>query len=324
KGVLDETLHYGPYSHYWWKTNKVFNDTYFPIHVRQKTKVIFNNREFIITIVVGHSNNPYLPSYTCQSDAFYTKVSVHDPSTAISSIYTSIFNTKTHYLGPLIIEWTDHDIISQLIIDIPFFPFFFNLGQIKIFVFGIGSSSREDWNRGGSGYQSSLIHMYGKKQGLYILSIEDNICEVKVYQDSELKKAVERASPNDVGSILILINIVYNLFVMWLEQEKLNAGRSIFRAAGAYDITPWSYTESEYQFWTNSNTPDHDSAILKQFYKFGHLISIPIHMPNATHTFWNSFSHALNNNKKTLDRKRRILSIIADDFIYNELEENLG
>lgn len=47
-------------------------------------------------------------------------------------------------------------------------------------------------------------------------------------------------------------------------------------------------------------------------------------MPNATHTFWNSFSRALNNNKKTLDGKRRILSIIADDFTYNELEENLG
>ncbi|CAG8702045.1 7538_t:CDS:1, partial [Scutellospora calospora] len=55
-----------------------------------------------------------------------------------------------------------------------------------------------DWNRSGSGYQLSLIHMYGKKQGLYISSIEDNICEVKVYQDSELKKAVEGASPNDI------------------------------------------------------------------------------------------------------------------------------
>ncbi|CAG8551366.1 2642_t:CDS:2, partial [Scutellospora calospora] len=98
----------------------------------------------------------------------------------------------------------------------------------------------------------------------------------------------------------------------------------MFCAAGAYDITPWSYTESEYQFWTNSNIPDYDSAILKQFYEFRYLISIPIHMPNAIHTFWNSFSRALNNNKKTLDGKRRILSIIADDFTYNKLEENLG
>ncbi|CAG8520896.1 8382_t:CDS:2, partial [Scutellospora calospora] len=99
-GVLDETLHYGPYSRYWWKTNKVFDNkdiTYFPIRIGQKTKVILNNREFIITIVIGYPNNPNLPGYTCQSDAVYTELPVHDPSTAISSIYTSIFDAKTHY-----------------------------------------------------------------------------------------------------------------------------------------------------------------------------------------------------------------------------------
>ncbi|CAG8838747.1 28998_t:CDS:2, partial [Racocetra persica] len=106
--------------------------------------------------------------------------------------------------------------------------------------------------------------------------------------------------------------------------QELNAWRSMFRAAGAHDITSWLYTESKYQFWTKSNPPDHDFAILKQFYELGFLISIPIHMPNTTHTFWNSFSRALNNNKKTLDGKQRILSIIAEDFTYNELEENLG
>ncbi|CAG8445252.1 6885_t:CDS:2 [Dentiscutata heterogama] len=97
-GVLNETLHYGPYSHY---------------------------------------------CYTCQSDTFYTKTPVYDPSTDISSIYTN-------------------------------------------------------WHKGGSGHQSSLIHMYSKKQGLYISSIENNICKIEVYQDSQLKQAVEGASPNNV------------------------------------------------------------------------------------------------------------------------------
>lgn len=323
-GALDETLHYGPYSRYWWRTNKVFDNkdiTYFPIRIGQKTKVVLNDREFVITIAVGYSNNPYLPGYNCQSDTFYTETPVHDPSTAISSIYTRIFNTKTRYSGPLIIGWTDRDIVSQLLVDVSFFPFFFNLGQFKIFVFGIGSSSREDWNQGGSGYQSSLIHIYGKKQGLYISSIEDDICKVEVYQDSQLKKSVEGVSPNDVwenfsinkydGVQLFGLDYVitqrlikqhriptctpnqwkdfsfiktlydyhvkrrtlsniswHNLFITWLAQEsniielnsaliplypkdyqfsnrELNAWRSMFRAAGAYDITPWLYTESK-------------------------------------------------------------------------------
>ena len=105
-GVFDEMLYYGLYLHYWWKTNKVFDNqdiTYFPIRVGQKIQVILNDREFIITIVVSYSSNPYLPGYSCQSDTFYTKTPAHDPSTAISSIYTSIFNTKTRYSGPLII-----------------------------------------------------------------------------------------------------------------------------------------------------------------------------------------------------------------------------
>jgi len=72
------------------------------------------------------------------------------------------------------------------------------LGQLKIFVFWIGSSSREDWSKGSSGYQLSLIYIYGKKQGLYVLFIEDDICKVEVYQDSQLKKSVEGISLNNV------------------------------------------------------------------------------------------------------------------------------
>ena len=45
---------------------------------------------------------------------------------------------------------------------------------------------------------------------------------------------------------------------------------------------------------------------------------------NSTQTFWQCFSHALEDNKKNFDGKRRILSIIADDFTYDKLQENLG
>ena len=47
-------------------------------------------------------------------------------------------------------------------------------------------------------------------------------------------------------------------------------------------------------------------------------------MPNATHTFWNCFERALANNKKTPNGKRRILSIISNDFTYEELKQNLN
>jgi hypothetical protein len=44
---------------------------------------------------------------------------------------------------------------------------------------------------------------------------------------------------------------------------------------------------------------------------------------NESETFWTCFSKALNNNKKGLDGKQRILSIIAECFTYGQLESQL-
>ncbi len=56
-------------------------------------------------------------------------------------------------------------------------------------------------------------------------------------------------------------------------------------------------------------------------YQIEFLISNP---SNSTETFWSYFQQALKDNKKTGDGKRQILSIIANDFPYKELEYNLG
>ena len=47
-------------------------------------------------------------------------------------------------------------------------------------------------------------------------------------------------------------------------------------------------------------------------------------MLNATQKFWMCFEHTLANNKKTSDGKRRILSIISNEFTYEELKQNLN
>jgi hypothetical protein len=39
--------------------------------------------------------------------------------------------------------------------------------------------------------------------------------------------------------------------------------------------------------------------------------------------FWDSFNVSIQMNKRGWDGKRRILSIIADKFLYHELQENL-
>ncbi|RHZ85233.1 hypothetical protein Glove_69g36 [Diversispora epigaea] len=98
----------------------------------------------------------------------------------------------------------------------------------------------------------------------------------------------------------------------------------MLRAAGSYNITSWTNVKSEYQFWTKSSQFEYECAMLKQLYQMGFLISIPIHMPNTTKTFWNCFRQTLDDNKQNCDGKRRILSIVADKFTYAELKSNLN
>lgn len=56
----------------------------------------------------------------------------------------------------------------------------------------------------------------------------------------------------------------------------------------------------------------------------GFLVSVPTHTKNSTATFWSCFKQALNDNVKNQDGKRRVLSIIANDFTYKELTTNLN
>jgi hypothetical protein len=76
--------------------------------------------------------------------------------------------------------------------------------------------------------------------------------------------------------------------------------------------------------WIKSPNGQADKAAFAALYQKGFLISTPKNMPNATHTFWMCFEQALANNKKGPDGKQRILSIIANEFTYEELKQNLN
>lgn len=76
--------------------------------------------------------------------------------------------------------------------------------------------------------------------------------------------------------------------------------------------------------WTKSPNGEADKVAFAALYRGGFLTSTPKSISNATHTFWMCFQHALANNKKTSDGKRRILSIISNEFTYEELKRNLN
>ncbi|CAB4410646.1 unnamed protein product [Rhizophagus irregularis] len=358
-GSLIENLHYGPYSRYWWEILSIPDantQLRFPIRAGQKTNACLNGRDFYIIVQIS-SSNQMLPEYFCQSD-----------------------------------------VLSS---NIDFCPFSCKLGDYEIFIYGLGSSIRSDWNQAGNGYKSSIIHTYKKRAAIFVSEIKDDKCYIYIYQDFKIQKTFVGTTPDDVwknsGYIqkfsgkelfgledqitLQKLNKLripqcaphewnnfklmkklyeyhlqrqtfakiewYKLFVRWDQNEcnvielnselkllyppehqfsdrELGAWLSMLRAAGCSDITPWSHGKSgksEYQLWTKSRNPIQEKQIFTTLYKMGFLSSNP---SNSTETFWSCFRQALDDNKKTRDGKRRILSIIANDFTYEELEYNLG
>src|ERR1051325_6260728 len=182
EGVIVEKYHYGPYSRYWWKPLPESNGitTHFPIRVKQTTKVVLNNVEFTITVIVGNKDNDeFLPGYVCQcSDVARI---ANDPTNAISEVYSEIFKTKTRYSGYLIMGWNNKTIINKLNEDVPFTSRSFLLDKMRIFVYGVGYLACMDWYNAGPGYKSSLIHRFRDKQSLFVSKIEENLCIIEVY-----------------------------------------------------------------------------------------------------------------------------------------------
>ncbi|RHZ81982.1 hypothetical protein Glove_115g1 [Diversispora epigaea] len=151
----------------------------------------------------------------------------------------------------------------------------------------------------------------------------------------ELKKIIQAKSPNNVWKISGLIkkfndnqlfeyNIMkslydfhlkkrmianidwYQLFVKW--NKQINPIIKLYNELINIYTKDHKFNERELKAW---------STFLRTA---GFLINNP-NFKNSTQTFWKCFSNTLEDNKKNQDGK--LLSIVADNFNYEELQENL-
>jgi hypothetical protein len=78
------------------------------------------------------------------------------------------------------------------------------------------------------------------------------------------------------------------------------------------------------QFWTKNIDPTADKETLEKLHEIGLLcLSSTNQDSNPENKFWSCFSSSLNTNPKGKDGKQRVLSIIAEKFSYNELNNKL-
>jgi len=66
-----------------------------------------------------------------------------------------------------------------------------------------------------------------------------------------------------------------------------------------------------------------DQNTLEILYHNGFLNATPTNVFNSSNQFWKCFQKSLEENKTGYDGKIRILSIIANNFEYEELQKNL-
>ncbi|CAB4401611.1 unnamed protein product [Rhizophagus irregularis] len=79
-----------------------------------------------------------------------------------------------------------------------------------------------------------------------------------------------------------------------------------------------------FEFWTKAYNPQKDNTTLQILYESGFLQQNPHYLENQSLTFWQAFCDALENTNRGPNGQRRILSIIATKFTYQELKSKLG
>ncbi|CAB4493753.1 unnamed protein product [Rhizophagus irregularis] len=328
-----------------------------------------NNNPFIIRIV-RNVHSFLQPGYICEGRGQSSGIST-SASAAITSVYQSIFGSKTKYAGLSYLGLDQPETAQKLLEGITFHPFIIELENITVFVSCLGKITISNTNKVGYNYAASLFHKYRRVQSVFYQHIDKNFFVITIYQNSQIVAEYKDISPNAVwnktgvlmsilGDTLFVINhsitlnkinqarqelgscqlpnqcmltdwnneiIMEYLYELYLKrnigrsvewQRELHAWRMMLHATGCTNITPYNKDVSCNEFWTNAPDPEKDRKTIAKLYEEGLL-----NVNSQADTLWNCFRNSYNANSKGIDGKMRILSIIAENFTYKEIIEQL-
>ncbi|CAB4429557.1 unnamed protein product [Rhizophagus irregularis] len=117
-----------------------------------------------------------------------------------------------------------------------------------------------------------------------------------------------------------------------ISMREFQAWRAMFEAIGCKNITPFERDISDMEFWSRAKDPKGDIETILNLFSNG-LLNTKLNSTiknnefknykNTTNVFWYSLRESLDSNPNGSNGKIRILSIVAENFIYEELMENL-
>ncbi|PKK77227.1 hypothetical protein RhiirC2_771564, partial [Rhizophagus irregularis] len=121
-------------------------------------------------------------------------------------------------------------------------------------------------------------------------------------------------------------NIYVQIFGNKTTKKRIKRVVSNVCAAGCTNITPLVKKKHIIEFWTKASDPSSDRDNLVKLFESGMLLVMEKKsQPNSeSEKIWESLQKALEANKRGVDGKVRILSIIAENFTYKKLNEKFG
>ncbi|CAG8546303.1 11212_t:CDS:2, partial [Scutellospora calospora] len=196
-GHIIQNLHYGPYCHNWWlsrQTDKADNIILlYPIRLNMKTLITLHNFDFIIEIVESVSEYGPAPGYLCKCKDIQSPV----------------------------IMGFDNPIISDILIqDLPFQVYAFILGKLRVWILGIGKSSKPKWNYAGTEF-------------------DDNECKLTIYN-----KQMEQEETSTIIELQTSLHTLYP-FNHIINDRELRTWKAMLKAVGCTEIMPFNKDQLE-------------------------------------------------------------------------------
>ncbi|RIB09015.1 hypothetical protein C2G38_2209993 [Gigaspora rosea] len=161
-------------------------------------------------------------------------------------------------------------ITSELLSNLPFRPYNFQIENLQIWIISIGRSNEITTNLAGSEFKSAFIYQFNKKQPNYIV---------------ELRSALQLIYPTEYE----------------IDDREFQAWKAMLKYIGCSDVTPYEKNQSKFEFCSRSTTSNSDKSSLSILYNLGFVIPTPSY---STNTFWSSFHKFLNINKYGIDGRR--------------------
>ncbi|RHZ85698.1 hypothetical protein Glove_62g34 [Diversispora epigaea] len=129
------------------------------------------------------------------------------------------------------------------------------------------------------------------------------------------------------SSIILFPKILESIYPInyQFQDKELSAWRSMFRACGCTDVTPYHRKLSKTEFWSNAQDPQSDQNTLSYLYHSDMLQIEPVEIiKSSNNNIWELFKKSLHSNKRGAEGCIRILSIIAEGFSISQLKKNLA